>query len=584
MKRLSNSSARGLHSVGMAFWILALSWFIATPGTAGEVLFEYDSSGQLKKVTHADGSTTLYAVGSNITDGCTAPADTEAPTQPGPLSVTSIAETSATVSWAASTDNVAVTGYDYQIGSGSWIALGVTTSVGLSGLNPTTHYSIGVRARDAAGHTSIVRTGSFDTIDVTAPTQPGALSFGAVTETTATASWGASTDNVAVVGYDYRRNSESWISLGNVTSVNLAGLLAATGYTIEVRARDAAGHLSTTRSSSFTTPDTTAPSQPGALSFSAIATTSATVNWGAATDNVAVTGYDYSLSGGAWIPLGNVTSYSLGGLTASTGYTVDVRARDAAGLVSTVRSGSFSTAAPPPFTATIAVNGAAPVDLRALANAAGYNGADNANITFQVAAGVTIMSATNGAVAIDTGTWPTGSFTINLTLQVSGNVYGGGGKGGSDSGGTAATAGGDAIYCRTPLAITVNSGGSIKGGGGGGGKGGFAIGGSPIFPTVNGGNGGGGFPNGAAGGVNAGAGTTSGGGAGGPGSSFLNGQGGAGGAGGGAGATGATGGNGVNATGATNPGATGGAAGYAVRKNGNSVTVTNNGTIAGPQG
>lgn len=260
-----------------------------------------------------------------------------------------------------------------------------------------------------------------------------------------------------------------------------------------------------------------------------------------------------------------------------------------------------------PFNTTIQVTGTGPVNLRTLADQAGYTGVTNATITFQVGSAVTI-AALSGGIGIDTGTWPSATKSISLTLQVSGKVYGGGGQGGSPSttAGSPAGAGGDAVYCRENIAVTVNPGGQIKGGGGGGGWGGGwrtdtqDAEGQPLTIYRFGGGGGGGFPNGA-GGVSGGpgasgvGGTTSGGGAGGaggagPGSGRTNG---AGGAGGGSGASGTSGAAAVgtescNLQGTTchykMPSGGGGAAGYAVRKNGKTVTVTNNGTITGTVG
>jgi len=246
------------------------------------------------------------------------------------------------------------------------------------------------------------------------------------------------------------------------------------------------------------------------------------------------------------------------------------------------------------FNQTIAVTGAGPVSLRALAQAAGYDGLRNATITFQVGSGVSVISALSGGIGIDTGLWPSSGFAIALTLQVSGKVYGGGGLGGvgSDLNVYLAGKGGDAIFCRENIAITVNAGGEAKAGGGGGGGGGGWISRTAEGewePYRQGGGGGGGFPNGAGGsGVNVGSGgSTSGGGAGGAGSSGGTRLSGAGGAGAGAASSGA---DGVVASGTatnnfqkTNPGLPG-TPGYAVRKNSKTVSVTNNGTISGTVG
>ncbi|BCA57674.1 phage tail protein [Sphingomonas sp. HMP6] len=243
--------------------------------------------------------------------------------------------------------------------------------------------------------------------------------------------------------------------------------------------------------------------------------------------------------------------------------------------------GSAGTPATPPgaFAATLALTSGAAINLRTVADAAGYTGFSNATITFNVPSGVTIRGLSSGGIGIDTGNWPTSSYTIALTLvvQSGGIVDGGGGAGGAGNSGNGA-GGGDAIYVQVPMTggITINSGGTLRAGGGGGGGGASYFTGGAEPSRDGGGGGGGGAPNGAgAGGFrgnttsggNGSAGTTSGGGAGGA----------AGAAGAGAGAAG----GGFGAAGGSSTGGTSGAAGYAVRKNGNAVTVSNSGTMTG---
>jgi|GEM_PF-4507987 len=251
--------------------------------------------------------------------------------------------------------------------------------------------------------------------------------------------------------------------------------------------------------------------------------------------------------------------------------------------------GSAGTPATPPSAFSDTINlttQTGPVNLRTLADAAGYTGMSDATITFNVPTGVTITGGAGGLNGITTGTWPSG-YTINLDLSVTGKVFGGGGKGGNgesgDNGGSNGGAGGDAFNALEDIDIVVNSGGEIKGGGGGGGGGkgtSLYVAEEPIF--YGGGGGGGGAPNGAGGirgnsdggtqASNGSSGTTGGGGAGGAlGSASYSS---AGGNGGGFAAAGA------NVASGTN----GGAAGYAIRKNGKTVNVTNNGTITGAQG
>ena len=79
--------------------------------------------------------------------------DTEAPTVPNGLVSSNIAATSFTISWNASTDNTAVTGYNIlldnvQVGTSN------TTSYNVTGLTGSTSYNVTIQAYDATGNTS----------------------------------------------------------------------------------------------------------------------------------------------------------------------------------------------------------------------------------------------------------------------------------------------------------------------------------------------------------------------------------------------------------------------------------------------
>lgn len=86
------------------------------------------------------------------------PADTEAPSTPGTPTASGVTASGLTLTWAASTDNVGVTGYDVlrAVGSGSFAQVGsaATNSFADSGLTPSTTYRYQVRAKDAAGNVS----------------------------------------------------------------------------------------------------------------------------------------------------------------------------------------------------------------------------------------------------------------------------------------------------------------------------------------------------------------------------------------------------------------------------------------------
>ena len=92
------------------------------------------------------------------------PADTQAPTKPTGLVATNTTATGTTISWTASSDNVAVA--DYLVyRDGTLVGTVTTPSFTDSGLNGDTAHTYTVKARDAAGNASIdsdplgVRTG-----------------------------------------------------------------------------------------------------------------------------------------------------------------------------------------------------------------------------------------------------------------------------------------------------------------------------------------------------------------------------------------------------------------------------------------
>ncbi len=142
------------------------------PGTANDTMYEGNGSG-VEVVSDADSAT---CAGCNYRDGLiiisTAPlTDTVAPSQPASMndgtSSTSVKKTPI-FSWAASTDNVAVSQYQVSIGTTpggtnivNWRGVGNVTSVQIKDLNltPGTTYYGSVRANDAAGNIGAARNG-----------------------------------------------------------------------------------------------------------------------------------------------------------------------------------------------------------------------------------------------------------------------------------------------------------------------------------------------------------------------------------------------------------------------------------------
>lgn len=84
--------------------------------------------------------------------------DTTAPSTPTNLMASNVAATSFSLSWTASTDNVAVSGYGIFI-NGSQVGTSNTNNYNATGLTSLTNYTVSVRAFDAAGNNSSQSTG-----------------------------------------------------------------------------------------------------------------------------------------------------------------------------------------------------------------------------------------------------------------------------------------------------------------------------------------------------------------------------------------------------------------------------------------
>ena len=105
------------------------------------------------KAKDAAGNQSVASILLNVT---TASPDTEPPTSPTNLSAAAIAQTSFTLRWAPSTDNVAVIGYDVYKNSVKINPSIITnTSYDVTGLTSATTYAFTVIAKDAAGNQSV---------------------------------------------------------------------------------------------------------------------------------------------------------------------------------------------------------------------------------------------------------------------------------------------------------------------------------------------------------------------------------------------------------------------------------------------
>ncbi len=293
--------------------------------------------------------------------------DTTPPTAPGTPTLTSSTSTTATIAWAASADNVGVTGYNVdRNGVLAGTVSGTTTSFTDTGLTAGKTYSYTVVAFDAAQNKSSssgalsVTTPSSTT---TGPTIPGTPTLTSDTQSTVTIAWGASSDSVALSSYKiYRGSALAGTVSGTTTTFTDTGLSAYTSYSYTVVAVDVNQKQSAASAALIVkTPDTTPPTAPTNLALVSKTSTTVTIKWTASTDNVNVSGYDIYRNGvdSGWVGQG-VTTFTDTKLTPGSTYKYQVAAWDEtydfsalSASLSVTTAAATSAAAATPVAATV---------------------------------------------------------------------------------------------------------------------------------------------------------------------------------------------------------------------------------------
>lgn len=219
--------------------------------------YEYDTFNRLKFIKDQDLNIlqrNCYNYKGQVID-CSQIGQVPPPNPPTGLAASSIASTTLTLNWVASTGGT-VTNYTVYKNGVLIATLGNVLTYNVTGLTPSTPYSFTVYAKDAAGNTSAVSNtatatttaGSTDTI---APSTPAITSSSRTTAPSVKINWTGSTDNVAVTGYELWRDVDqtgtfSLIATPTTSPYTDVDIIAGVGYSYsyKMRARDAAGNWS----------------------------------------------------------------------------------------------------------------------------------------------------------------------------------------------------------------------------------------------------------------------------------------------------------------------------------------------------
>ena len=188
--------------------------------------------------------------------------DASAPTLPGPLSVTNITQTSATLSWPQGSDDIGVAGYEYRMNpSGAFTDAGLGRTVIVSTLTAGTQYQPQAQAYDASGKRSATVTATAFTTLTTPDTVKPVMS-GALTITPGlgggTVSWAAASDNVSVARYERQIDGGAWVSTGAARTASFSGL-SLTAHPVAVRAVDPSENYSDPLTGTLTPLDNSMP-------------------------------------------------------------------------------------------------------------------------------------------------------------------------------------------------------------------------------------------------------------------------------------------------------------------------------------
>ncbi|GMK44598.1 hypothetical protein PghCCS26_17260 [Paenibacillus glycanilyticus] len=340
------------------------------------------------------------------------PPDTTAPTTPTNLTSPSKTDTSVTLTWTASTDNIGIAGYDvYKDGVLAGSTVGpTTTSFTVNGLTSNTAYSFAVKAKDASGNTS----GLSSAISVTTSSIPTPVWVACAGENNMCSFTGTKEVRYGAAGlYNYGTYTNGVMCANNIFGDPAPGQYK----TCDVNMAAGGGGS-----------DTQAPTAPTGLSAPSKTSSSVNLTWSASTDNVGVTGYDiYNGSTLAGSTTG-VTSFNVTSLSPSTTYSFMVKAKDAAGNVSAASTPlSVTTNAPADDTqAPTAPTGlTSPSKTSTSVSLSWSASTDNVGVTgYEVYNGATLAGTTTGATSLNvTGLSPSSTYSFTVKAKdAAGNV------------------------------------------------------------------------------------------------------------------------------------------------------------------
>ena len=174
-----NASTDNTKVTGYHVWVDGKN-IGSTAGTSYKISGLIAGTNYSVAVSAFDGASNESAKSKVLTVSTDNPPDTQAPSVPSGLNVTSKNTNSISLAWSSSTDNTKVSGYHIWV-DGKVSGSSAGTSYKIAGLNAGTSYSVAVSAFDAASNESAksqalsVTTTEIDQPDTLAPSIPSGL-------------------------------------------------------------------------------------------------------------------------------------------------------------------------------------------------------------------------------------------------------------------------------------------------------------------------------------------------------------------------------------------------------------------------
>ena len=273
----------------------------------------------------------VNSVGTGVYSASSSPVTPLGPPTAPTISLVTAQDGALSLALAAPSSGAPVTGYDYRVDGGSWVAVASTsTSLVIPGLINGTSYTVEVRAQSSVGAGSVSAPASGTPLAV--PGAPTISSLGVGDGTLSVTFTPGFSGGGAITSYQYQLDGGSWTTASGTSSpISITGLAAGTAYSVALRAVNSVGAGAASASASATT-----PALPGAPTI-----TSAVAGDGTArvsfspgtTGGSPIQGYEYqTTAGGAWMAVpGSSSPVLIGGLTNGTAYAVSIRALNSVG-------------------------------------------------------------------------------------------------------------------------------------------------------------------------------------------------------------------------------------------------------------